>query len=370
MGSPYLNSDESIILSTHNILIDASVSEAILTNRRLILVDSGNTRFQTKEIPFAAIETITTGVSGSDEPALSLAIRAKSGGTKPMQMVFSQQPRSPRDSERDDWAQSLKEQIALLPPGTLPQSVGFDEEDTEDLRKLLGAASSGGPMSGPDKNSPTSGGHNGKASLSSRFNTPASTASNKNMIIGVAAIVIVILLIAGAAFIYPGFMIPKTSVPLPPATPSPAIETTIVPVATPVLTAEPTPVPAVTPEQTAVPQPTAITTPIVQPGVPATGVWVAIGYDGEYTGTIGTGGSLRQVSGVGSRLYQVSAKSTDIIEVAIQKLDTSGMTMNIEVFSNGELVRSKSIMTPRGTLTMTVDLKKAQTPVITPSVTP
>ena len=81
MGSPYLNSDESIILSTHNILIDAAVSEMILTNRRLLIVDSGNVRFQHKEMSFAAIETVTTMESGSGDPAISLAVFAKSGGT-------------------------------------------------------------------------------------------------------------------------------------------------------------------------------------------------------------------------------------------------------------------------------------------------
>ncbi|PKL57816.1 MAG: hypothetical protein CVV34_05545, partial [Methanomicrobiales archaeon HGW-Methanomicrobiales-5] len=154
MGIPYLNSDESILLSTHNILVDAAVSEAILTNRRLLIVESESPLSRNKDISFAAIETVTTMESGSGDPAISLAIRAKSGGTKPMQMVFSQQPRSLRTSERDEWALKIKDQIALLPEGTMLESVDFDEDDAEDLKRLIGYKADGAPAATEDRNVP------------------------------------------------------------------------------------------------------------------------------------------------------------------------------------------------------------------------
>jgi hypothetical protein len=193
------------------------------------------------------------------------------------------------------------------------------------------------------------------------------------MLIATTAIVVVILLIAGAAFIFPGFMLPTTTVPLSPATPAPtpvpAPEVTRIPVTTPALTAEPTPVPAVTPVQTPGTQATAVTTPPPQTGSAGNGVWLQIVYDGEYTGTIGSGGRLREVSGKGGRFYQVPAASTDIIEIAIQKLDTAGLPLTVEVFNNGEMIKRKTIITPRGTLIMTVDLKTVLTPIVTPAVT-
>ena len=374
MGIPYLNSDESILLSTHNILVDAAVSEAILTNRRLLIVDSDSTRSRHKEIPFAAIETVTTMESGSGDPAISLAVLTKNGGTKPMQLIFSQQSRSPRTGERDGWAQKIKEQIALLPPGTAPEYVDFAEDEGEDLKKLIGYTAGGVPVAAEDKNPPASSGPKRKTSISSRFPSSASAASSKKMFIATTAIVVVILVIAGAAFIYPAFMSPKTSVPLPPTTPAPtpvpATEVTMMPVTTPALTAEPTPVSAVTPEQTPGSQPTAVTTSQPQTNTPGNGVWVQIVYDGEYTGTIGSGGRLREVSGTGGRFYQVPAASTDIIEIAIQKLDNAGLPLTVEVFNNGEMIKRKMIITPKGTLIMTVDLKTAQTPIVTPAGTP
>jgi hypothetical protein len=364
MGIPYLNNDESILLSTHNILVDAAVSEAILTNRRLLILDGNSPESRHKEIPFAAIETVTTTESGSGDPALSLAVLNTTGGTTPVHLVFTQQARVPRSGERDGWAQKVKEQIARMPSGTMPEYIDFSENDGEDLKKLIGYSDGGAPPGAEDRNPPASSGPKSKTALSSRFHPPAPADSGKKLLIATTAIVVVILLIACAAFVYPGFMSPKTSVPLPPATPVPTTAATPVPVITAALTQEPTPVPAVTPEQT-----TTVTTPQVQTDVPGDGVWVRIVYDGDYSGTIGSGGRLRELSGTGGRIYRVPATSTDIIEVAIKKLDTSGLPMTIEIFNNGEMIKRKMIITPMGTLVMTVDLKIAQTPIITPAVT-
>ena len=356
MGSPYLNSDESIILSTQNILIDAAVSEMILTNRRLLIVDSGNVRFQHKEMSFAAIETVTTMESGSGDPAISLAVFARSGGTNPMQLVFTQQPRSQRTGERDEWAQKIKEQIDLMPKGTAPEYVDFAADEAEELKKLI--ESGGAPAASEDKNSPASSGPRSKTSLSSR-NSNNSASPGKKVLIATTAIIVVILLIAGAAFIYPAFMSPKTSVTPPPVTPALTTIATIVPVTTAVVTAEPTPLPAVTPVLTPGSQPAVITTSQPQTGIPGNGVWVRIGYDGEYIGTIGAGGRLRDVKGTGGNFYQIWSASNDIVEISIQKLDTNGMPMTVELFNNGKMIKDKTIMTPKGTLTMTVDLKTA-----------
>jgi hypothetical protein len=371
MGIPYLNSDESILLSTHNILVDAAVSEAILTNRRLLIVESESPLSRNKDISFAAIETVTTMESGSDDPAISLAIRAKSGGTKPMQMVFSQQPRSTRTSERDVWAQKIKDQIALLPAGTSPESVDFDKDDAEDLKRLIGYKADGAPAATEDKNVPAASGPGRRASLSSRFHPPASAAANKKMLIATTAIVIIALMIAGAVFIYPAIMSPKTSEPLPLVTPVPTTEVPVTMVTTQEPTAEATPVPTAGPIsiQTAIPeQPVIVSPTVVTPASTSSvgsGIWVHIVYDGEYAGTVGAAGRLREVSGTGGRYYQVSAAKTDIVEISIDKHDVTGLPLTIEVYNDGVMVKRTTITTPNGTLRMTVDLNMERTPVLT-----
>jgi hypothetical protein len=361
MGIPYLRSDESIILSTHNVLIDAVLSEVILTSRHLLIIDSGNTRFQHKEIPFAAIATVTTGEGGSGDPAMSLDIRVKSGGTKPMQLVFLQQLRSQRSVERDQWVQHLKEQITLLPHGTSPAVVDF-AEDNEEKKNLIGSAMRR-TVGTAGKNAPSAAGSDRKTPLSERFK---SVTGAKNMYIMTTAIAIIIIVIAGVVFLSPIFMPAKNSGS---STPAPTFEVTTVPITTPVKAVVITPLSTATPDETSVPQPTAVKTPLIQTSIPPNGIWVRIVYEGKYTGTIGTGGRQREVSGTGGRLYQVPASSTDIIEIYIQKLDTTGLPLTVEVFNNGEMIKRKSIITPKGTLIITVDLKQAQIPVITPAVT-
>ena len=366
MGSPYLNSDESIILSTHNILIDAAVSELILTNRRLLIVDSGNVRFKHKEMSFAAIETVTTMESGSGDPAISLAVFARSGGTTPMQLVFSQQSHSQRTVERDEWAQKIKEQVDLLPEGTAHEYVDFVADEAEDLKKLI--ESGGVPAEAVDKNPPASSGPRSKTSLSSRH-PPAYASPGKKILVATTAIIVVILLIACAAFIYPAFMSPKTNVTPPPVTPALTTVATIIPVTTAVITAEQTPVPAVTPVQTPGSQPAVVTTSQPQTEIPPNGVWVRIVYDGAYIGTVGASGRLRDVAGTSGHFYQIPAASTDIVEISIQKLDTTGLPLTVELYDNGEMVDHKTITTPKGTLAMTVDLKTVRTPTVTSTVT-
>lgn len=296
--------------------------------------------------------------SGSEDPAISLAILKKTGGTNPMQLVFTSQPRSPRVSERDAWAQGIKDQISLLPVGTAPEELDFEEDESDDLKKLIGYKSESAYAAAEDKNVPSGTRPQNKPFLSSRFHLPWSSAPGKNILIASGAIVIIILLIAGAAFIYPGFLLPKTSVPLPPSTPVPTAVATTVPGTPTVLTTESTPAAVVTPVQTPM-QPAIVSATQLQTDVPATGVWVKIVYDGQYTGTIRTGGRLVEVSGKGGRLYRVPAASTDTVEVSIQKPDTAGLPLTAEVYMSGMMVQRKTIITPKGTLVMIADLKVA-----------
>jgi len=55
MGNPYLNRDESIILTTHNVRFKSLVTEVILTSQRLILVDSRHAQFRYQTIPLETL---------------------------------------------------------------------------------------------------------------------------------------------------------------------------------------------------------------------------------------------------------------------------------------------------------------------------
>ncbi len=146
-----------------------------------------------------------------------------------------------------------------------------------------------------------------------------------------------------------------------PATPPATIAAdTIAPVINPVITAESILVPSLTPEQPSGSQPAAVTKSLFPANNSGNSVWVRIESKGEYAGTVGAQGRLRDVSGTGEHFYQVPAASTDIIDIYLQNLDTSGQLLSVDVFNNGEIIERKSIMTPRGTLIMAVDLKSIQ----------
>ena len=138
MGSPYLSTNESIILSAHDIVINTVPAEAILTNQRLMLVDRTHPRLLPQDIPFSAIETVTIGDNSGNDPALSLSIVTPDGTRQPLGMIYPQAPRMNRTAERDEWAARLKElsvttqqdtgvvPLDLLPPwipGQIPEEL-------------------------------------------------------------------------------------------------------------------------------------------------------------------------------------------------------------------------------------------------------
>ena len=129
MGSPYLSSNETILLSTHNIVVNTIPAEAILTNYRLMLIDYSHPQILPQDIPLAAIETVTIGDNSAKEPVLSLSVAAPDEARHTIGMVFSQPQRTKRSGERDTWAAKLKEMslaaqqehgvqpAGLVPPG-------------------------------------------------------------------------------------------------------------------------------------------------------------------------------------------------------------------------------------------------------------
>lgn len=98
------------------------------------------------------------------------------------------------------------------------------------------------------------------------------------------------------------------------------------------------------------------------------GIWVRVGSQGAYTGTIGSRAQVLEVNGTGYNFYQVPAAGNDIVDIYIQNLDASGHVLSVEVFNNGEMIERKTIMTPMGTIVMAVDLKTAQMPTATEAV--
>jgi len=347
MGSPYLSSNETILLSTHNIVVNTIPAEAILTNYRLMLIDYSHPQILPQDIPLAAIETVTIGDNSAKEPVLSLSVAAPDEARHTIGMVFSQPQRTKRSGERDTWAAKLKEMsmaaqqehgvqpAGLVPPwvpGETPAAVGEDKGkpgQSENVYRPLR----------PAQKRDRSTGAPGKTRL---------------IAAGAALVIVIVAVVLGSYFLAPslwGKTAASPSIPVPTPVPSAAATTvpTPEPVQTPIPTTVATPVPAATEPVTVVPT----TSP--QSSIPRTGVWVHVTYDGKFTGTVGPSGAIREIAGSTDGLYQIPM-TQGFLTATIGKLDNSGNVLTVEFYKDGTLLKTSSIRTPKGILDTQVEI--------------
>jgi hypothetical protein len=162
----------------------------------------------------------------------------------------------------------------------------------------------------------------------------AGPGSRRQTFIAVASIILIILGIAGVMVFYP--------------------QNPTAPVV------EPTPLPTSTIQQT--PQPP----PVI---IPTTGVWVRVSYPRNYYGWVGNTGSMRGVNGSGDQIYKI-AEGEGIVQVQIQKADTSGDTLTIEIYRDGDAISRRTVSIPMGSIELLIDAKTGNPPGMTPVITP
>ena len=88
MGIPELYHDETIILQAHNIKVKSVVFDAVLTNNRLILIDSKKGLIPPQEILLPAISTVDGGENAIRDPILTFTIIAKGSTARQMILTF------------------------------------------------------------------------------------------------------------------------------------------------------------------------------------------------------------------------------------------------------------------------------------------
>ena len=473
MGNLNLKSDEPLILATQNVVVKSVSFEAILTDKRLILVDSRKDSIQSNDIPLEAIRTVEAGENAIRDPIITLSLITGTGEMLPLVLTFSQKPRERRRRECDEWAKKLKEQVA-----SSRQEAARTTGEPSDQESALRAGRIKTPRTGivrtdktavelsadPRKPVETSSLPFGvfcsrcgnRVPLGSEFcnwcgtkiitpqdlaagaepiaqpvpqpvvsqvsvpvppvavspperkerpidevihsiepliadsvprtepappiphqpvappaeGTPAAPAapaypplpplpgapSRRPKYIVITALILVIVAVAGGAFLSAQFLQGKPDELSEPAT-TPTITTAATTIPTPAPQQSPTP--HVTPQPSSPPQ-------VI---IPATGVWVRVNYPGTFTGLVGTPGRQQQVTDSGDRFYQIST-SEGTVAVSIQKRDGSGNEIAVEVYKNGALVKRSTTTAPRGTIDLQVDLKTANPIGVTPAVTP
>jgi|GEM_PF-615197 len=393
MGNPYLNRDESIILTTHNVNFNSLVTELILTGQRLIIFDTNHPQFRYQTIPLTSIETVISSEDAQGNPVMYLSVSALTRDSAPLskEFTFLRQPGGERRQECDTWVKQLKEQITSIrqqkilamqladsektdiifdetkptiiqpvpedsipleeiPPGpptstlsTPPVITGVDTESSAGLPDVADSPVTDEQVPQAVVAAVEVAEATPQEPLSSRLPSPPAS-PDKPKTIALAAIIIVILAIAGGAYIY------STMPGENPVGPS-------VPVITPTITTAVTTIPTLTVQQTTAPETTEVPPPQPTVMVPQKGVWVKVDYTGNYTGRIGASGDLKQVNASGEQYYQL-AITEGIVEATIQKQDGSGRVLTIEVYQNGKMVARSTKATPGATVDLRVELKK------------
>ena len=116
MDSPYLESGESIILTTDRVSVNSTQYDMLLTTRHLILVDIRYAQFEPRKFPLLTILSVKGGTvtTGDLVITLSFSDTSRTGGSEQINLIFSRQPGEHRDRERDEWLKKLMELIVSV----------------------------------------------------------------------------------------------------------------------------------------------------------------------------------------------------------------------------------------------------------------
>jgi len=109
MGSPYLNSGETIILTTSRVSVDAVAYDVMLTNERIFFIDNRKARLEPRIISLSTILSVQGGKTPAQDPVITVMFHPRNEGEprQPLNLIFSQDPNENRRPERDDWVRGL-----------------------------------------------------------------------------------------------------------------------------------------------------------------------------------------------------------------------------------------------------------------------
>lgn len=112
MGYPDLKSDESIVLTAQHVKVKSVPFELVLTNRRLIIIDSEKNVVPTQQIPLITIRNVMIGENAIRDPVITLTILTDTADTRELALTFAMQTGGERRREAGEWVKALKKYIA------------------------------------------------------------------------------------------------------------------------------------------------------------------------------------------------------------------------------------------------------------------
>ncbi|MHB8164955.1 MAG: hypothetical protein ACYDDV_11580 [Methanoregula sp.] len=329
MDNLNLSSDEAILHRTQTIIINGVRHEAVLTSRRLILVESETGQIH-EDILFADIVLAKSGVNKLREPIITISFNSPEGESRTLDLIFI--PGTGGQNSRD-----IEKCLAILKQHAVPVESRNLVGDV--VRRDRGERANTGVLAVDENTSRPAVPEWSFMGTSNQVKQPIKEEEvpERSPLFLIGMMVLVIGVIISGMFIV-GQVIHTTNTPVS--------QNVTVPALTTIVTTTPGPLPTPEPvsQVTSVPEESS---PSI--AIPPSGIWVRVEYPGNFSGSIGAKGRNIEVSGSGTKYYQLPVIDTNI-DGSIAKLDGSSDKMVVEIYKDGTLVSRKTSMTPFGVI--------------------
>ena len=145
MGYPDLKSDESIVLTAQLVKVKSVPFELVLTNRRLIIIDSEKNAVPTQQIPLVTIRNVMAGENAIRDPVITLTVLTDTADTREVALTFARQTPGERRREADEWVKVLKRYVAdtvshpadMVTDTQVPGNTRQDHTGTSGIKKKI-----------------------------------------------------------------------------------------------------------------------------------------------------------------------------------------------------------------------------------------
>jgi hypothetical protein len=143
MGYPELKSDESIILTTQDVKVKTVPFELVLTNKRLIIIDSKKNLVPTQTVPLVAIRNVSLGENAIRDPVITITIQAGTTDSREMALTFARRAGGERKREADEWQKVLKTQAGAAARDAAAAPVPLPDQEPATVTDATGQGQAG-----------------------------------------------------------------------------------------------------------------------------------------------------------------------------------------------------------------------------------
>ncbi|MDO9035908.1 MAG: hypothetical protein Q7U51_11980 [Methanoregula sp.] len=328
MDNLNLNSDETIIKKTQIVIITGVRHEAVLTSRRLILIENETGRIH-EDISFSEIDQAIPGVNKLREPIITLVVNSPGGEKRTIELIFIHFIGDKNIVELEKCLSILKEHNVLIG--------GISLATIRALLTKVDRKNKGTLLDEEQVSRPAVPEWIVFGSLNTKKQSLEEEPPELKPLHTLAIIFLIFVVMIAGISIVGQTMQEKTQTDPYNMTAS-TVKSGV--------TISPSPVPTPTPARQVTPVPTESPPRII---IPPVGVWVRVQYPGNFSGYMGARGRNIDVSGSGIQWYQLPVVDPTLDGI-IAKLDGSSDKMVVETYKDGTLISRKSTKSPYGSI--------------------